>query len=76
MREVDDGILLLDMEADQIHQLNETAGFIWRQCDGVALATEIAASLALEYGLEEEVAVRDVDMVLSKLRMLNLVIEA
>jgi hypothetical protein len=72
VREVCDGILLLDMEAGKIHQLNATAGFIWRQCDGVASAADIAASVAREYGVEEGAAARDVEMALSKLRALNL----
>jgi len=73
VREVCDGILLLDMEAGKIHQLNATAGFIWRQCDGVASAADIAASVAREYDVEEGAAARDVEMALSKLRALNLI---
>ena len=73
VREVSDGILLLDMEAGKIHQLNATAGFIWQQCDGVASAADIAASVAREYGVEEGAAARDVEMALSELRALNLV---
>jgi hypothetical protein len=76
VRELDDGILLLDMAADKIHQLNETAAFIWKQCDGVSLAEGIASSLAREFGVEEGVAQRDVERTLSKLRTLNLVVEA
>jgi hypothetical protein len=74
-REFGDGILLLDMEAAQIHQLNTTAGFIWRHCDGVASAADIAALLAREYEVEEGAAARDVEMALSELRALNLVVE-
>jgi hypothetical protein len=73
VREVSDGILLLDMEAGKIHQLNATAGFIWWQCDGVASAADIAASVARAYAVEEQAAVRDVEKVLSELRALNLV---
>jgi hypothetical protein len=75
VREVGDGVLLLDMGADQIHQLNATAGFIWRHCDGVASAADIAALLVREYQVEEGVAARDVEMALSELRALNLVVE-
>ena len=73
VREVSDGILLLDMEAGKIHQLNATAGFIWRQCDGVASAVDIAASVAREYAVEQQTAARDVEKALSELRALNLV---
>jgi len=75
VREVSDGILLLDMEAARIHQLNTTAGFIWRHCDGVASAADIAASVAREYEVEEGAAARDVETALSELRALNLVVE-
>jgi hypothetical protein len=70
---VADGIIMLDMETGRIHQLNATAGFIWRQCDGVASAADIAASVTREYGVEEGAAARDVEMALSELRALNLV---
>jgi hypothetical protein len=73
VREVSDGILLLDMEAARIHQLNATAGFIWRHCDGVASPADIAALVAQEYDVDETAATRDVEMALSELRTLNLV---
>ena len=74
VREVCDGILLLDMRAEKIHQLNATAGFIWRHCDGVASAADIAASVAQEFDVEEGTAARDVEKALSELRTLNLVV--
>lgn len=75
VREVSDGILVLDMEGAQIHQLNATAAFIWRHCDGVAGAADIATSLAREYELEAVAAERDVETALSELKALNLVVE-
>jgi hypothetical protein len=75
-REVDDGVLLLDTESDQIHQLNHTASFIWSRCDEVASAEEIAALLAREFGVDVDVATRDVLEMLSRLQALNLVVEA
>ena len=75
-REMADGVLLLDTESDQIHQLNQTASFIWSRCDEVASAEEIGALLAKEFGIGEDVAVRDVLEMLSRLRALNLIVEA
>ena len=75
VREVSDGILLLDMAGAQIHQLNATAAFIWRHCDGVAAPADIATSLSREYDVERVAAARDVDMALKELRALNLVVE-
>ena len=36
VREVEGEILLLDTGANLIHQLNETASFVWRRCDAAA----------------------------------------
>jgi hypothetical protein len=76
VREVDREILLLDTESDQIHQLNQTASFIWRRCDEAASAEEIAALLATEFEVEEDTALKDVVEVLGKLRALNLILAA
>jgi hypothetical protein len=74
-REVEDGVLLLDEESGRIHQLNETASFIWRQCKGLDSATEIASSVAQAYSVNGEVAARDVVQMLSKLQDLNLLVD-
>jgi len=76
VRELDDGILVLDMARGRIHQLNATAGLIWGKCDGVAGAADIAAYLAGEYDVEEGIVAKDVATTLSKLQALNLVTEA
>ena len=76
VRELDDGVLVLDMGKGQIHQLNATARLIWGKCDGVARAADIAAFLADEFEVEEGIAARDVAMTLSKLEELDLVTEA
>ena len=76
VREVDRDLLLLDTEAEYIHQLNHTASFIWRSCDGTSSAEDIAGLLAKEYEIEKHVALRDVVETLSSLRALNLVVDA
>jgi hypothetical protein len=72
--EVEDGVLLLDDESGRIHQLNETASFIWRQCKGVDSVAEIASSVARAYDVDGEVAARDVVGMLSKLQDLDLLV--
>jgi hypothetical protein len=74
-REVDDELLLLDTEWNRIHQLNKTASFIWRKCDEVASATELAELLAKEFDVEQDVALRDVGDMLDRLRALDLIVE-
>ena len=76
IREVDRDLLLLDTESDHIHQLNQTASFIWRSCDGTSSAEDIAGSLAKDYEVEKHIALKDVVETLGSLRALNLVVDA
>ena len=75
-RTVDRDLLLLDTESELIHQLNETASFIWNRCDGGNSAAEIAQLLADEFAVESNVALNDVVETLKKLREVNLVVDA
>lgn len=73
-RRVDQELLLLDTELDKIHQLNQTASFIWEQWDQVSDATEIARLLARDFDVEEDVALSDVSTMITRLRELNLLV--
>lgn len=72
VREIEQEVLLLDQVSGQIHQLNQTAAFIWRKCDETSVQ-EIAAQLAIEFEVEEHTAFKDVLETLGKLKRLNLV---
>jgi hypothetical protein len=37
--------ILLDRGSNQVHQLNATASFVWRHCDGAHTPPEIAGAL-------------------------------
>jgi len=76
VREVDPELLLLDTESDQIHQLNQTASFIWRRCEEVGSVEELAALVAAEFDVGQDAILKDVIEMLDKLRALNLVVEA
>jgi hypothetical protein len=76
VREVDPEVLLLDTEADQIHQLNQTASFIWRRCEEVGSAEELAALVAAQFDVGQDLILKDVIETLDKLRALNLIVEA
>jgi hypothetical protein len=72
-REIDGGILLLDTESNQIHQLNKTASFIWRKCQEGASADEIAKLVADDFDVEETDARADVVRTLDSLRGLRII---
>ena len=72
--QVGQDLLLLDIESDRIHQLNQTASFIWQKCDEAASAEDIVRSLAAVFDVEERVARQDVTETLTRLRALKLVV--
>ncbi len=46
LRDVGDEVLVHDMQRDQIHVLNATAGWVLRACDGQRSLDEITEALA------------------------------
>jgi coenzyme PQQ synthesis protein D (PqqD) len=74
-REVVDDMLLLDTESGEIHQLNETASFIWRNCEEALSIEGLAAVLASAFDVSHDVATRDVAEALRRMRALNLLVE-
>lgn len=76
VREVVGDTLVLDLESGRIHQLNETAGFIWRACDEAPSVEELAGRLASAFEVGHDVALRDVAETMARLQALNLLVEA
>jgi pyrroloquinoline quinone biosynthesis protein D len=62
-------ILVLHAKA---FELNETADFIWRKCDGNLTIESIVADLACEYEIEIEDAFKDVNALILDWRELGL----
>jgi len=75
-REVVDDMLLLDTESGEIHQLNPTASFIWRNCEEATSVEGLAGLLASAFDVAQDVAARDVEDALERLRALNLLVES
>lgn len=72
---MDGEMLVLDDQNGFIHQLNQTASFVWQQCDGKSSMMEIVRRLADEFDVEDDVATRDVADIIKKLRDLKLLCE-
>jgi hypothetical protein len=49
VQELSDEVLVYDLDRHKAHCLNETAAFVWRQCDGTSTVTEISGRLADEF---------------------------
>jgi hypothetical protein len=75
VREERGEILVLDEAEGRIHQLNETAAFIWRHCDASVRPEDIAVSLAQTYDVDLEQAMADVRTAIAALGELSLLAE-
>lgn len=73
VRLVDGEVVILDREAQRIHQLNSTASFVWNRLDGRCDLAAVARELSLSFDVTEDVASRDVARIVEELRDLELV---
>jgi len=74
LRKVQQDLLLLDTEFNQIHQLNETASFIWENWEQVPDPVGIARLLAQKFDVDEQVVLNDVSAIVGRLQELNLLV--
>ena len=63
--------LILDRVNGQIHHLNSTASYVWKQCDG-STAKVIAEKLVEAFQIDSASAERDVLVVLTEMKRINL----
>jgi len=75
VREIGGEVLVLDAGSQRIHHLNETASFVWAQCEHGASEEEIAAELVLRFDVTPDIATRDVRRTLQSLCDLKLLAE-
>ena len=72
VRVVDHETVVLDRQGELIHQLNETAGYIWDRCDGESTVADITNQLAEAFSVDPETARKDGAVIVSQLQQLNL----
>lgn len=71
-RDVRGETLILDRKHEEVHQLNNTASYIWQRCDGKASVAEIALSMAHDYGVAPGDAEQDVAGLIAQFSVLRL----
>ena len=71
-RLIDGETVVLDRSANRIHQLNQTASFIWDRCDGARSAREIADQLVEAFEVDRQTAETSVKMTLQQFEQLGL----
>lgn len=65
-------VVVLDRKADLVHQLNQTAGFIWERCDGRTTPQAIADQLVEAFEVDPDTATASVAAALRQLEQLGL----
>jgi len=75
-REIDGEILIISPEDSQVHELNETAAFVWNRADGVRSVEEIAAELTAEFDVTIESARADIADLIAQLADKGLLLTA
>ena len=50
VRELEDEVLVYDLERNQAHCLNQTAGLVWKHCDGETTISDITELLRKDLG--------------------------
>ena len=73
-RVVEGEMVIMDKESEQIHQLNQTASFIWQLCDGDHDQQQIAEALATAFEIDANTAETDVADTLNKLEEIGLLV--
>jgi hypothetical protein len=72
VRIIDGDALVLNQKSGLIHQLNQTANFVWEHCDGQSPIHEIANQLTEIYDVDPKIALNDVTEAVRRLRELEL----
>ena len=73
-RVVEGEMVVMDKESEQIHQLNQTASFIWQLCDGDHDRQQIAEELAEAFEIDADTAEADVADTSKKLEEIGLLV--
>jgi hypothetical protein len=66
-REMDGVVVVISPEDSVLHELNPTAGFIWKHSTGERTAAEIAQLLAAEYDVDAATALADTRELIAEL---------
>ena len=73
VRAVDGDMVILDRQRQLVHQINQTARFIWDRCDGQHTTLHIARELAEAFDVDPLSAQKDVATAVRRLESVGLV---
>jgi len=75
-RSIEGEVVVISPEEGIMHELNETASFIWNLADGKHTSVEIANRLAEEFEVPLEVACADTEELIALLRDRHLLLDS
>jgi methyltransferase-like protein len=74
IRTVDQEIVIVDKDSGEVHQLNQTASYIWKLFDGNTSIDQAKELVANDFNIGLEQASADVVAVVEQLKSLNLLV--
>jgi hypothetical protein len=75
-RQIEGEIVIISPEDSQVHELNETAAFVWMHADGASSVEEIADALTTEFDVAREAARADISELVGQLAEKRLLLSA
>ena len=73
-RELEGEVVIMSPEDSVLHELNETASFIWKQAIGERSIEEIARAMSAEFAVDETTALEDTRTMVEALRSKGLLL--
>jgi len=73
VKEIDGQTVILDRPHGKLHELNATASYVWRCCDGRATVAEIVSATAREFDADPITVERDVADILGQFERVQLI---
>jgi len=73
VKEIEGQTVILDREHGKLHELNQSASYIWQLCDGHTPVSEIVSAMARAYDRLPTDVERDVTNALQQLEALRLI---
>ncbi len=67
-------IILIKDDEEKVFQLNKTASFLWKNCDGERTIQEIIEGVCLRFDVDEERARADIMRFIDEMKRLNLAV--
>ena len=73
-REIDETTVIISPSDSVMHELNDTASFLWKNIDGYKSASDLAALLSENYEVAPDVALTDTQSLLEEMSSRKLLV--